>query len=92
MGAMLEQGGGHHSPYSKTGGEAPRLPGTPSLSVLPLSYDGTQSRPLESGPRCNTSRLSEATFGGNGAELLQCGGWAGEPLVACQNKGNAIPD
>ena len=67
---MLEQGGGHHSPYSKAGGRASRSPGTPSLPVLPLSYDGTQSRSPESDPRCNTSRLSEATFGGNGAELL----------------------
>ena len=39
-------------------------------ATLPLPYDGTQSRSLESDPRCNTSRLSEATFGGNGAELL----------------------
>src|SRR5258706_16018145 len=81
-------GEGSIRPTPRTGGGALRFPGCPARPLSPLFYDGTQSRLPEGNLRCNTSKLSASTFGGNGTEPLQCRGGTGRPLVTCQNKGD----
>src|SRR5258706_9566718 len=67
-------GEGSDHPTPRTGGGALRFPGHPARPLSPLFYDGTQSRLPEGNLRCNTSKLSASTFGGNGTEPLRCRG------------------
>jgi len=74
-GIMTKTGGeGSIRPTPRTGGGALRFPGRPARSLSPLFYNGTQSRLPKGNLRCNMSKLSASTFGGNGTELLQCRG------------------
>ena len=93
MDTTLKQGGGgRHQPYSKAGGWGVAVSWGAQPNLFPICITmHAQSRSPKGDPRCNMSKRSERTFGGNSTKPFSHRGWAGGPLVTCQNKGDAIP-